>query len=182
MPIPTYRELIIGAVSAIAGGVFVWSLNKNVELQAQLTAIQTINPTINEALESSATAKERAEIALQDVRDLEKEAKKIVRDMKEATPLFAKIDDKMGELRSLSETVAKEAALGAINELSVMVPVDIYGERIEEDGADKLFQASDTCIIGEIKAGIDKRTRNQASICACIDSPQEKGRGWYCIN
>ena len=112
----TARDLIIGSGGAILGGIFVWSLTKNIELGTQLKALEEINPQILTAVSTSSSAKtaakeaiERANEAIRSAQASEREAKRILTNL-QAGPFFEKVDQSIDELREVAREVAKEAS------------------------------------------------------------------------
>ena len=129
----TTREgyILSGMFGAILSGIIVWAVTENTKLTAELTALKTIAPQIEKtrgaAIKAEAQSEEainRAEKALENVRETEVEAKRIVTNLK-ATPLFEKVDKSMGELRETAKKAAFEEAT-ILNEKSVLSLTSLF--------------------------------------------------------
>ena len=110
------KELAFSVVGTLVGGIFVWSLTNNIELGAQLKALENIQPEVNAAISSSSGASalseqalERANSALANARSAEIELNRILTNLN-ATPLFENIDQSIEQLKEVAAQVAREEA------------------------------------------------------------------------
>lgn len=121
------REVMIGIVGTVMGGVFVWLLTKNGDLTTEIEAIRQVTVPMQEVLIAANTAELRANDALARVLSVEQEAKRLVSTL-DTIEILAKTDESMGELRALVKVEAERVALQYVKEAHAFVLATFYVE------------------------------------------------------
>lgn len=121
------REIMVGIVGTIVGGVFVWLLTKNGDLATEIEAIRQVTVPMQEVLIAANTAELRANDALVRVLSVEQEAKRLVSTL-DTIEVLAKTDESMEELRALVKVEAERVALQYVKETHASVLATFYVE------------------------------------------------------